>query len=63
MFALIQASGLVDTHRVTKTGSLAMLLQLGVQFALSIRRARGAGSAFGTGVVADKNMMFEDGQI
>jgi hypothetical protein len=33
-----------------------------VQFAFSIRRTRGAGSAFGTRIVADKNMMFEDGQ-
>jgi len=39
VFALVQAAGLVDPHRAPKARTLGDLLQLRVQFALSIRRA------------------------
>jgi hypothetical protein len=62
VFALIETAGLVDSHRIPKARGLRNLLQLRVQFALSIARARWSRSTFRTGVMADKDVMFENRQ-
>ena len=43
MLALVQAAGLIDPHFAAKTGLFRQLLEAGVQFALSISRARRTG--------------------
>jgi hypothetical protein len=63
VFALIQASRLVDSDRAPQACSLRQLLQLRVQFALSIRGARRPGSAFRADIVADKDVALENGQV
>jgi hypothetical protein len=62
VLALIKAAGLVDADGISQAGGLGELLQLRVQFALSISRARGPRSTFWTGIVANKNVVFEQGQ-
>jgi hypothetical protein len=59
VLALIQAQGFVDAHRASQSGSLGKLLQLRMQFALSIARARGPGRAFWTDIMANKYVMLE----
>lgn len=63
MFALIEAAGLVDPHRIHKTGSLRKLLKLRVQFALAVCSARRPRRALRADIMANKNMMFENRQI
>jgi len=62
MLTLIQTTGFVDAHFAGQAGRFGQLLQLEVQIALAIDRARDAGSSRWTGVVANKNMVFECGQ-
>jgi hypothetical protein len=62
MLALVEAAGLVDANRATEAGGLGKLLQLGVQFALSVGGARGARGAFRTGVVAYEDVVLENWQ-
>ena len=62
MLALVEAAGFVDPDGVSQARSLGELLQLRMQFALSIRGARRPRSAFRTGIMADKNVMLEQGQ-
>jgi len=62
VLALVEASGLIDAHAASQACLLGNLLQPGVQFALSIRSTGGPGSAFRTGIMADKNMVPEWGQ-
>ena len=62
VLALIQAEGLVDAHGVSQAGSLRQLLQLSVQFALSIGRTRGPWRAFRPGIMANKNVVLKNGQ-
>lgn len=62
MLALVEAAGFVDPDSISQARSLGELLQLRMQFALSIRGARRPRSAFGTGIMADKNVMLEQGQ-
>jgi len=62
MFALIQTSGLVNANRASQARRLRKLLKLGVQLALSIRRARGSRRAFRADVMAHKNVVFENWQ-
>ncbi len=62
VFALVQATRLVDAHGASQAGGLGELLQLRVQFALSIGCARGPWSTFRTDIVANKNVVFKQGQ-
>ena len=62
VLALVQAAGLIDAHLARKAGGLGKLLQLRVQIALSILGAGGPRRTGGTGVAADKNVVFERGQ-
>ncbi len=59
MFALIQAQGLVNPHSPCQAGILAQLAQPRVQFALSIRSARGSRCIGGSYVMADKDVAFK----
>jgi len=59
MLALVQATGLVDADLARQAGSLGKLLQLRVQIALSILGAGGPRRIGGTGVTADKNVVFK----
>jgi hypothetical protein len=63
VFALIEAEGFVDPHSVAEAGRFGDLLQLRVQFALAVSGARGAGSTFRTGVMADKDVVLEGWQM
>ena len=63
VLALVQAEGLVDAHAGAQASGLRQLLQLCVQFALSIGGARGPRSAFRTDIMADKNVVLEQGQV
>jgi hypothetical protein len=56
VLALVKAKRLVDSH-VGKAGDFGGLLKLGEDFALSIGGAGGAGSALGTNVMTDKDVM------
>ena len=62
VFALVKASGLVDPHLAGQPGFLGQLLQLRVQFALSIGRTGRAWRTGGTCVVTDKYVVFENWQ-
>jgi hypothetical protein len=62
MFALVKAHGFVDAHGSAKTGGFRQLLQLGMKLAFPIGSARWAGRIGGTGVMTDKNVVFERGQ-
>lgn len=62
MFALVKTAGLIDSDFGAESCCLYKLLQLGVQFAFSICRARRPGSIGGAGIVADKNVVFKAGQ-
>lgn len=62
MLALVQTAGFVDTHSPLQSGGFGQLLQLGVQVAGAIRGTGAAGGVGGTGVGADKNVMFKSGQ-
>jgi hypothetical protein len=62
VLALIKATRLVNTDGISQAGGLGELLQLRVQFALSIGRARGPWSTFWTGIMANENVVFEQGQ-
>jgi hypothetical protein len=62
VLALIQATGLVDAHRAPQPRGLGQLLELRMQFAFTVRSARGARRAFRTGIMADENVAFEQGQ-
>jgi hypothetical protein len=62
VFALVQAARLVDADGISQAGGLGELLQLRVQFALSIGCARGPWSTFRTDIVAYKNVVFKQGQ-
>jgi hypothetical protein len=59
VLTLVQAAGLVDPHPDAEAGFFRQLLQPGVQIALSIGGAGAARRIGGTGVVADKDMVFE----
>jgi hypothetical protein len=59
VLALIQASRFVDADCAAKPSRFGQLLQLRMQFALSIGGARGPGSTFRACVVTDKNMTFK----
>jgi hypothetical protein len=63
MFALVEAAGLVDANRAGEARCLGKLLQLGMQFALSVGGARGAWGAFRTGVVAYEDVVLENWQM
>jgi hypothetical protein len=63
VLALIEAAGLVDANGTSQARGLGQLLQLRVQFALSIRGARRPWRAFRADVVADKNVAFKQGQL
>jgi hypothetical protein len=63
VFALVEAEGFVDPHSVAEAGRFGDLLQLRVQFALAVSGARGSGSAFRADVVADKDVVLEEGQM
>ncbi len=59
VFALVKTAGFVDAHLGAQSCGFGQLLDLRMEFALSIagaRRARGIG---GTDICADKNMAFE----
>jgi len=63
VLALIQASRFVDADCAAKPSRFGQLLQLRMQFALSIGGARGPRSAFGACVVTHKNMTFKWWQV
>jgi hypothetical protein len=63
VFALIQAAGFVDAHLAAQPGGLGQLLQLCVQLAASVCSAGGARCTLGPDVVADKDVVFEYGQV
>ncbi len=62
VLALIEAAGLVDADRIPQARRLRDLLKLRVQFALAICSARGPRRPFGTDIMANKNVMFENWQ-
>lgn len=62
VFALVKASGFINAHLRAETGGFGELLQLGVEFAFSIACAGWARRIGGSGIEADKDMMFERGQ-
>ena len=59
VFTLIQAKRFVDAHAIGNPRGLGQLLQLRVQLAFSIGRARGARRARGTNVVANEDVVFK----
>lgn len=63
MLALIETARLVDPHGIPQASGLRKLLQLCVQFALAVARARGSGRALWTGIMADEDVMLENWQI
>jgi hypothetical protein len=62
VFALIKTARLVNANRTSQACGLRKLLQLRVQFALAIARARWPRGAFRARVVADKYVVFENWQ-
>ena len=62
MLALVEAAGFIDSHPPGKARLFRELLQPGVQFALSILRARGARRIGWAHIVADENVVFKSGQ-
>ena len=62
VLALIEAAGFVNANRAAQAGGFRQLLELGVQFTFAVAGARGPGSAFRAGVVADEDVVLENGQ-
>ena len=62
VLALVEASGFVDANRAAQAGGPGELLKLGMQFALAVGGARRSRSAFRTDIVADEDVVFENGQ-
>ncbi len=62
VLALIEAAGFVDAHGTSQARRLGQLLQLRMQFALSIRGARRPRRTLRTDIMADKNVALEQGQ-
>jgi hypothetical protein len=62
VLALVKAARLVYAHCGSQPGRFAQLLQLCVQFAFAVRRARWAWSALRARVMTYENMVLEWGQ-
>src|SRR5215472_14950768 len=62
VLALVKTSCLIDANCVSKARSPGKLLKLRVQFALSVGCARGSRSTLRPHVVANKNVVPEQGQ-
>jgi hypothetical protein len=62
VFALVEATGLVDADARGEAGGLGKLLDGGVEFALAVGVAGGAWGVLGTGVGANKDVALKWGQ-
>jgi len=63
VLALVKAAGFVDAHLAAQPSGLGQFLQLRVQLAGPICGARGPRRTLGPDVVADKDVVFECGQV
>jgi len=63
VLALIQAAGLVDPHPFAKTSLIGQFLQLGMQIAFAVGGAGLARRVGRASVEADKDVVFECGQV
>ena len=62
MLALVEASGLVDSHACAQPRGFAQQLQLGMKITLSILGAGCSGRSGGTLIMTNEDMAFERGQ-
>jgi hypothetical protein len=63
VLALVQASGFIDANFGAESGCFGKLLQFCVQVAAALGQTGGAGRAFRSRVLTDKDVMFEEGQV